>query len=440
MRSPTLSILLSAFLLSLTGTLACGDKDPGEDSGVCTGDECPEGDLDPLQDFTLNDDDNCEAHSGGHVALGVNILDFEVDGLDEGDVSGSPPSGYNVRARRESGPCSPAASSWCEADGTPEADETWTTDPACTSETSAEGFMSLTNCWGTGYASGEDPCGAGDEESCDGLYLAEIQPDTHSCSDFNPARIEFEYAATYDGATAPAAGCTAGSGRFTLLPRYLADVDNDGDYQAVFDVVQSSGSGTMRRADWVTDIVLVEGQGRSLRVLRDGKTAAFNGSDQLINASTESTAITGTHTFSTGVIPGYPLFVTSETDLDDLYEMEVDLEWSCEASPGTVSGLSTGYIIPTETIGCGTVQDLVLRVYNSPNRVHIEQYGYPQHKVVIPTSNTPSGRRFVYDWNYFHLDATLEDWDSSSADIRIDQMKWDGTNVCDADSYTFQAE
>lgn len=435
MRAPPPAIPLSAFLLSLVSVLACGDKD---DTGC--GDECPEGVLDPLQNFDSNADGNCEAHSGGHVELGVNIMDFEVDGLDEGDVSANPPSGYTVRARRDSGPCSPAASSWCQANGTPEADETWTTDPACSPETSDTGYMYLTNCWGTGAPDGESPCGTSDEESCDGLYLAEIQPDTHDCADFDPARIEFELAATYDSATAPAAGCTSGSGTFSLLPRTMIDRDGDGDYQAVFDVVQTSGTGTMRRADWITDIELVEDKGKDLRVLHDGQTARFNGSDQLLKATTVSTAITGTHSFSTGTIPGYPLFVASEISPADRWEMQVDLDWSCETSPSTVSGLSTGYIVPTETIGCDTVQDLVLRVYDSPNRVHIEQYGYPQHKVVIPTSNTPSGRRFVYDWNYLHLDATLEDWDSSSADVRIDELKWDGTDVCDADSYTFQAE
>lgn len=438
-RSQT--ICLAACLASVSVMLACGDK--SDDTGC---DECPEGNLDPLEPFDINADDNCEANSGGHVTLGVDVKDFEVDGLDEGDVSGSPPSGSTVRAKRLSGPCAPAASSWCEANGSTESGETWTTNPACSPETSDTGFLSLSNCWGTGYASGEDPCGAAsageplDEESCDGLYAAEILVDEETCSDYDPARIELDLGVTYDARTSPEATCTAGSGRFVLFPRYLNDVDNDGEYQGVFDAVQISGTGKMRRADWVTEIELVEDNGNDLRVLKAGQTGRFNRSDQLLNANTVSAAITGTHMFSTGVIPGYPLFTANEIGFPGRWSMEVDMEWSCNGSPTTLSGLPTGYIVPTETIGCDAVQDLVLRVLNSPNRVHIEQYGYPQHKIVVPTTTTPSGRRFVHEWNFFRLDATVESWNGSSATVRIDEMTWDGVDVCEEDTYVFQAE
>lgn len=60
------------------------------------------------------------------------------------------------------------------------------------------------------------------------------------------------------------------------------------------------------------------------------------------------------------------------------------MEWSCGSGAATVAR-ANGYVMDLAAMGCGVEQKLIMRVMNSPNRIHWELYGTGHVVLVWPT-------------------------------------------------------
>lgn len=195
----------------------------------------------------------------------------------------------------------------------------------------------------------------------------------------------------------------------------------------------------MTRLASVTSITKVTGASATLRVLRSRAPYDFTAQDQLTNAASISTVISGTHTFSAGVVPGNPIFVAEEVAEADLDGYTVDMTWSCPGGSGVTR--PQGWQFRLSDIGCtGVTQKLTLRYTTNPKRVYLEQYGNSGVFVVEPTATTTSGEAFAIELGRLTIDGVLLSHNTNQAQVRLDEVSWAGTNVCSTGTYTFQAE
>lgn len=103
------------------------------------------------------------------------------------------------------------------------------------------------------------------------------------------------------------ADCTAGSGRFFLLPVLYNNLDKDGRYTATLLPIQQSGTGVMTRRAWISSISPVSPpSGSTLRVVKQTSLFHMTTQDTLYNASEISTLINGTTNFGSNVLRGDP--------------------------------------------------------------------------------------------------------------------------------------
>mgnify|MGYP007066201706 CR=1 FL=1 len=405
-------------LLCLSG---CFDKD---DTGGTIGTEV----------FKVTDwagTDPCEADSKHMVFSGQGISSYQVQGYDDGtETSFNPTNVGYVTASRTSGPCPQTGSS-----GT----RTTDTDPATDTEWYLSRNDAVTRCLGdaTTYCSNAE-----DANACSGKYKVSIvrPAGIADCTDFEPVRFDLDLVDLSGARSSTASSdCTSGSGRFDLLPVARGDHDGDGDFYTSFVPIQRTGTGVMTNQAWVTSVILVDDNGNDLRVIEDGEDFVWNSSDQLVNYSSISTAITGQHSFSQGVISGNPPFVAWGSPRADLDDMVVDMAWSCGTGGNTVTR-AQGWQFKLSDIGCDPVQKITMRYATSPNRIEFEPYGNPNLAVVAPATTTQDGKAFSVDLWGLVLEGTLTDWDANEASVTFDSIEFLGDSACTADDYTFNAE
>lgn len=198
-----------------------------------------------------------------------------------------------------------------------------------TDEVAASGGFTL----GETSAFGDVACGSDVDsdgtfaanESCEGSWSVLIELDQGgSCSDPTNTKLTLNGQTTDSfRMTDPDATCTAGSGRFVLIPTYVGDHDADGYLHGVYFAAQESGAGTMTNHAWVTEIDVVDDDGIDVSVVHADELIGFDDDDVLENVSSISTALSGTHTFSSGTVSGHPGFVLADIPSADDPEVTV---------------------------------------------------------------------------------------------------------------------
>lgn len=116
------------------------------------------------------------------------------------------------------------------------------------------------------------------------------------------------------------------------------------------------------------------------------------------------------------------------------------MTWSCGSGATSVTR-PQGYSFSLEDIGCdNALQKLTLRVPASPNRVEIEQYGNPNWSYVSPTTTVQAGKAFVIDIGAFYVDGVVVSTGGSNAQVRLDNIQFNGEDICTTGTYTFGLE
>lgn len=279
-------------------------------------------------------------------------------------------------------------------------------------------------------------------EACSGAYTVYINDTNVSdCNLFDIVQLTYRSNTTASTEnTSSNAECSAGSGRFALLPVLYNDMNVDNSYGVTFLPVQKTGTGVMTRQAWVSSISPVNfPSGTVLRVIKQTPSFHMTDTDTLASASEISTQISGTTSFGSNVLRGDPPFVAENIPLSDLGAYEVDMTWTC-GSGGNALTLPQGYQFRLSDIGCSGNQKFTLRYATNPKRVYLELYGNPNFRRVEPTSTTSDGQAFIFEQDQFLLDAAVVSTSSSQAVVKINEISINGTSYCTPGTYTFQAE
>lgn len=407
---PTKSLFLSIGLLTLCGVLACGDKDVGPENV----------NIVYLDDFTGDVETRCTAESedGTVNYSGVNVEDYLAIGY---NGSTTPPSS-SVYTKRTSGAC------------------TGTTSARSPTAPSEHGDWDATGGIGTYEQCADYNCDGG-PDSCSGVYEVWIEPtNVNDCSDYNDGKIENELIyITAIRSTDSDHACSAGSGTFTLMPVGRADRDGDGSETVVFLPFLTDGDTGLTANAWISSLTVVEDEGYDLYLADPAFTFSIGSSDTITGLSSNATLVSNTHSFSSGTHAGYAPFVIEEMDPADMADLEVDMSWTC-GSGATSLSWSGGYVMDLDAMSCGVDQELILRVFDSPNRIRWEVKGTGQWGFVTPTINGMGGREFDLVQGKLRVTGTLTSWDSTEAEVDFDTIEYDSADLCTEGSYTLPAE
>lgn len=284
-------------------------------------------------------------------------------------------------------------------------------------------------------------CGYGNANSCSGSYSAFIYDAPLDCYEYNPVRLNLDTRTYPNGPAAPSqADCTSGYGRFEAVPIFTGNNDDDGLHHVTLLPFQVSGSGQMTRKSWITSITVAEAPtGSTPRVIRSTAPYRFTAGDQLEDASTISTVLSGTTNFSSGELRGSSPFVAEEIAEGDLDGFAFDMTWTCSSTGATVNR-PQGYQFTLADIGCPGHQRMTLRYSATPKRVMIEQYGLVGMSEVEPTTTTSDGEEFLWAWGGLTVNAAVQSATSSQAVVKLKEITWHGTGACTPGTYTFAAE
>jgi hypothetical protein len=284
-------------------------------------------------------------------------------------------------------------------------------------------------------------CAPGETASCVADYRVILSNQgNYSCDVLNPVQLQFHVSSTSYEDTTSEADCTSGSGRFFLLPLTGRDNDGDGRYHGNYFPIQVSGTGTMTRKAWITNITPYSWpSGVGLKAIKTFGNFFFTSADLLKNPSSTSVSISGNTSIDSGILPGQPMFAVEEVLEANIGTLQVDMTWSCTRTASTVSK-PQGYQFRLSTIGCPANQKFTLRYATSPNRVYLEPYGLPDMNVVEPTTTTTEGKAFVIEHSGLMIDGTLVSTSSSQAVLDIDAITWQGENACTPGTYTLAVE
>jgi hypothetical protein len=242
--------------------------------------------------------------------------------------------------------------------------------------------------------------------------------------------------------------CVAGSGQFQLVPRWVLNKDNDSNRSVILKPIQKSGTGVMTSAAWISNITIIEDQGKQYNVSRFNKAYSFDENDQIVNELVNTIPLLQNSTnFMPGMIPGSTSFLLSEVHKDTIVDFIVDIDWTC----GTVLTQeevypSQGYTFSLSDVGCvgSWPQKFTMRPlpFGAANRLSIERYGSYQGQETLFLTQGPNGEDlFSYQVGAIDIQGELISYDSTvGASIRIDVAEWDGYTVCTPGTYTLPVE
>ncbi len=242
--------------------------------------------------------------------------------------------------------------------------------------------------------------------------------------------------------TSSASTCVPGSGEFRLIPWRVVDNDHDDDPAVILKAVQTSGTGSLTGAAWISTVAAVQDQGEPLRVLHVNSPYKLDGSDRLVNASSISSVVPPQGiAFSAGTVSGAPHFILEEVLSGTPGDFLVDIQWTCgSVGPEESVSLDQGYVLKLSDLGCigSPPQMFTLRPSPeaTPTWVDIQVYGEVFDAIRLPLSDTPTGRAFSYVWHHLEVEGELQTHDpSTGATVRLDKLTWKGVNVCVSGTY-----
>jgi hypothetical protein len=297
---------------------------------------------------------------------------------------------------------------------------------------------------GTMFNCGPDSSGTTDPGACSGLYRLTVAPTPSGlvqCAELGVPKLSLTTTHRTPAVYRPNAECEDGEGTFALYAISRKDADGDGRGRYVMRAIQVAGEGVMTSRSSVTSIAVVSAP-TTIRVIKPNKTYSFGSDDSLTSASTNSVALSGTTNFDPGDIVGNPDFVVVEPANTDMGRFFVDIEWECESTGGTSLSAPQGYKVSLADIGLVAPQKLTMRPrFNvNPKRIEWELYGDPRARFATPVQQTLEGHAFDFHWGRFEMSGVVLSTNSTSASVRLDELKFDGDNYGELDTYTLPAE
>ncbi len=242
------------------------------------------------------------------------------------------------------------------------------------------------------------------------------------------------------------AECLSGSGSFFLAPVDLYDQDGDGSFAAVHRPIMLSGSGTLTNAAWITSIELTDPLPVGLRVIRANHPFTFDDGDHLNAPGVVGIALSGSQQqFATGVISGLPAFVADEVPATADMDAQVDMTWQCSSTtPLEEVFLDAGYTFSLGDIGCSTspVQKFTIRPVPAlaPKYLAVELYGDIWSRQIAYLRLHGNEQRFNVRRGPLHVKGALLSMGPNGAQLRLDQIEWNGSSVCSTGTYTLPVE
>jgi hypothetical protein len=264
------------------------------------------------------------------------------------------------------------------------------------------------------------------------------------CPDYEDIDVCYDLVFTTAMRRPPAdSDCTAGSGVFALFPVAFQDGDHDDDVSVVFQAVQVSGTGVLTDAAWIRDITALETHGATLRVAKVNQPFRFEAyDDTLVNASTVSYSVSSEgSSFGSGLISGAAPFMVEEVDGSEDSDFAVEMEWEC-GSVSQWAGAQRGYVLNSESFDNCTwdiPQAFVLRprlVEGEPVMMRIMPYGQLNTWVITPVVEVGNTFQWEYSFLDFHVAGTIDDVGEEQMDITLDDLSFDGTDLCDPGTYS----
>lgn len=310
-------------------------------------------------------------------------------------------------------------------------------------------FSGSTGSWEIGYSPAETAGVNGipnDAAWVPMIHIADTSASSGVCAAYAPLTVCYDYVASTSQRTVPEdSTCAAGSGTFQLTPVQMFDNDEDGDITALLASVQSSGTGTMTEAAWITSALMVEDQGAQVRISKDGYDLGVSATDLLENASTVSYVIAGGgSTFGAGDVRGGALFVVQELDGETPAEFEVELEWEC-GSVSTYASAPSGYEFDSNTLADCVVdfpQRFVVRPrfeQGVPTALRVMAYGRLGQWLTVPVTQVGNTHVFELEHLGLVLSGTVDDWSPEALDLTFDTLSWEQVDLCEPDSVSLPA-
>lgn len=270
-----------------------------------------------------------------------------------------------------------------------------------------------------------------------------------TCDDYLPEiEVCMDWEMTNGKRHAPSnSTCSAGSGRFQLLPFRQFDKDEDGNKSVVLRAVQKSGTGALTGSAWITDIDLVTDQGETIRVVKKNMDYAFDATDSLLDANNVSIALQSTNDFQEGFITGSAPFVLQEVAGDTTANFVVDMEWTCGSLQAHEDLTpSQGFSFALSDLDC--VQSWPQRFtfrpkpYISPKYAQVEIYGTLNDRIRIALEpNSSSGYDFSFDRAGLKFEGSLNSYNAANgASVTVDELSFAGVDLCTTGTYTADAE
>lgn len=320
-----------------------------------------------------------------------------------------------------------------------------TEDKAPTSDTGGGWGAS----WSDGELDGINSC----LPDCDFKPFIEVlhpDPDDDACEEYiEDAELCFEFESDSSLAEhSEDASCAAGSGTFQLVAWELYNFDGDSASTVVFKAMQSSGTGTLTSAGQINTATLVSGGGYTVKMIKSDTPFRIDENDALVDANTLAvTLLTSGSPFAAEVMAGGAPLIIEEVSETSVMDYEVDLAWTCPSPElGTETSETQGYVLDLDDLDCdgSTKQKLTIRPgpLSNPTFFTVEAYGISFDKRKYPlTDAVGTGWDFDIKYADLSIEGTIISYDTTNGmSIEVDHVQWDGTNVCDAGTYTAEVE
>lgn len=284
-----------------------------------------------------------------------------------------------------------------------------------------------------------------------GPFVVEIQDSVRTaaneCTDYVP-RMEvcINYTEVSAARSEPVeSSCSAGSGRFRLIPRRAINKDGDSNYSLILTPIQVTGTGRLTGAAWITDLDIVQDQGKTLRIIQPNVTFRFNETDHLVDKDENSIVLSATNDWTEGAISGGAPIIGEEFPGTTTVNFIADMEWTCGTVP--VQGErhpSQGYVIDPADLDCigSWKQQFTVRPvpYLAPTKLVLERYGHVEDRESIPLTSGVLGYSFDYTRGDFHVSGRLATYDAEGATLVIDDASVDEVSLCDPGTYSLPVE
>lgn len=268
--------------------------------------------------------------------------------------------------------------------------------------------------------------------------------------------VEF-YSGLPDDPPGTDAKCTAGTGRFNLVPAFYQDGDLDGNYGVMWKPLMDTGRGMMTADAIVKSIKIIDDHDVPIVVIHDGEKFYFDTDDTLVvgvRATTIVSDVRRVTKFGGAPVTGSSSFASETFPGTDALDLQADMTWSCPlaARVGTSSTpapdpnkLAQGYTFAAKDIGCGAMkQKITIRPVPSagyPIYVQVEQYGNPALHLTVPMHNNDGLSWFDKSYRGVTIKGYMEDHTpTEGADVTITELTFLGKDICTTGDFVFPKE